>query len=219
MSFVYIDPPFNFNAPGVTKYAPEVTGNHLLKSMATRLSWPSFANRRLLDFGCGVRFARTIANLELDFACYTGIDVNAEAMRWLQEHLAEPKFRFAHFDVQHSMYNPSGKPLDEKAALPFAGESFDAVCMFSVITHQAPDEAMTIFSLIGNSIGTKHLYFTAFIDKNVENYIEADPATPRHMSTYSPNLMSRLLDETGWRIEKTYEPSWGQQTAFVCSPK
>jgi hypothetical protein len=106
MTFLYVDPPFNFNHPEVAKYPPEVTGNYLLKCMAGRLGWPHFANRRLLDFGCGVRFARTIANLDLDFDCYAGIDVNAEAIRWLQGHLPEPKFRFAHLNAQIQCTTP-----------------------------------------------------------------------------------------------------------------
>ena len=218
MTFRYFDPPFNFNHPDHAKYPPEVMGNYLLKCMANRLGWSSLVNCRLLDFGCGVRFARTVANLDLEVDCYAGIDVNAEAIRCLQEHLPEPKFRFAHLDAQNAMYNPNGKPLSEKTILPFAGEKFDAVCMFSVITHQAPDEAMAILSLIRKSIVTKHLYFTAFIDDKVDSYIEADPAKPRHKSTYNQSLMRTLLVEAGWRIEQMYDPSFGQQTAFVCLP-
>jgi hypothetical protein len=218
MTFQYIDPPFNFNAPNVAKYPAEVSGHYLLKCMAARLAWRNFENRRLYDFGCGVRFARTIANLDLDFDRYAGIDVDAEAIRWLQEHLPEPKFRFAHFDAQHSTYQPGGKPIGEYTALPFAAERFDAVCMFSVITHQAPSEAAKIFSLIRRSIVTEHLYFTAFIDESVDGYVEADPAKPLHLSTYNPALMRSLLGESGWRIERVYEPSLFQQTAFVCSP-
>ncbi len=218
MTFRYIDPPFNFNHPDVAKYPPEVTGNHLLKCMARRLDWLTFTNRKLFDFGCGVRFARTIANLDLDFDCYVGVDVNAEAIRWLQEHLPEPKFRFAHINAHNSMYNPNGKSMGEYTVLPFASERFDAVCMFSVITHQAPNEAMAILSLIRKSIRTKHLYFTAFIDDKVGDYVEADPVNPRLLSTYNPGLMSNLLNEAGWRIERIYEPSFGQQTAFVCLP-
>jgi len=69
-----------------------------------------------------------------------------------------------------------------------------------------------------HSIMTKQLYFTAFIDEKVDEYIEADPANPRHLSTYSPGLMNGLLKESGWRIEQIYPPSSLQQTAFVCSP-
>jgi hypothetical protein len=108
--------------------------------------------------------------------------------------------------------------MGEHAVIPFADERFDAVCMFSVITHQAPDEATAILSLIRKSIITKHLYFTAFIDEKLADYIEADPAHPLLLSTYNPGFMGSLLEKTGWRIERVYEPSFPQQTAFVCSP-
>ena len=35
--FPFIDPPFNFNAPGVSKFAPEITGIFLCKAYA--LDW------------------------------------------------------------------------------------------------------------------------------------------------------------------------------------
>jgi SAM-dependent methyltransferase len=218
MTFRYIDPPFKFNAANVAKYPEEVTGNYLLKRMAERLAWKDFHNRRVYDLGCGVRFARAIANLELDFNCYVGIDVNTEAIRWLEENLSEPKFRFAHFDAQNSMYNPEGKPMREYGALPFAGESFDVVTMFSVITHQLPSDAAEIFALIRKSLATEYLYFTASIDKSADDYIEGDPANPLLLSTYNPGLMTRILRKAGWRIERIYEPSPFQLTAFVCSP-
>jgi hypothetical protein len=64
--FTHIDPPFNLNASDVAKYSPEVTGHYLLKSLCRRLGWPSLTGQRLLDFGCGVRFAQTIINLGID---------------------------------------------------------------------------------------------------------------------------------------------------------
>src|ERR1700744_4044870 len=69
-----IQPPFDFNSPGVAKFSPEVTGRILLKSLCRRLQWPSLAGRRLLDFGCGVRLASTLVNLEIAIARYVGID-------------------------------------------------------------------------------------------------------------------------------------------------
>jgi hypothetical protein len=104
----------------------------------------------------------------------------------------------------------------EHAALPFANERFDAVCMFSVITHQAPDESMAIVSRFRGSIISKHHYCTAFIDGKADSYLDADPVSPRHLSTYNQGLMRNLLDKAGWRIGRVYEPSFGQQ--IVCLP-
>jgi hypothetical protein len=73
--FNYIDPPFNYNSPGVSQYPVEVSGRYLLNILCLRLGWPSLAGKRLLDFGCGVRFARTIINLGMDIGLYAGVDV------------------------------------------------------------------------------------------------------------------------------------------------
>src|SRR5580693_8071861 len=110
--FRYIDPPFNLNAGEIAKYPAEITGYRLLASLAERLKWDSFRGRRLYDLGCGVRFARTIANLGLEFGSYTGVDVNADSIRWLQENLPSPPFRFAHVDARNPLYNPNGRPLE-----------------------------------------------------------------------------------------------------------
>ena len=80
-SFRFIDPPFNFNSSTVSKYGTEATGFHVLNSLCRRMGWTSLAGRKLLDFGCGVRFTRTIVNLGLDIGLYAGVDVNADAIQ------------------------------------------------------------------------------------------------------------------------------------------
>jgi hypothetical protein len=82
--FSYIDPPFNFNHPDVVRYPPEVSGHYLMQSLRRRLGWTSFKGKRLLDFGCGVRFSRTIVNLGIDIGLYCGVDVNAQSIAWLK---------------------------------------------------------------------------------------------------------------------------------------
>jgi len=39
--FNYIDPPFNYNSPGVSQYPVEVSGRYLLNILCLRLGWPS----------------------------------------------------------------------------------------------------------------------------------------------------------------------------------
>lgn len=218
--FRYIEPPFEFNAPDIARYPAEVTGFHLLCSMRRRLGWTTLAGKRILDFGCGVRFTRTIYNLDLEVGLYAGVDVNADAIAWLATNADDPRFRFAWLDMRNALYNASGPPVSDTGALRALGlADFDAACMFSVITHQAPDEAATIFALVYESVRAGgQLYFTAFADASVDQYAELDQATPRHLSTYHPEHLERLVARAGWRVEEVYaasEPTV-QQTAFVC---
>jgi SAM-dependent methyltransferase len=216
--FRYIDPPFQFNSPEIAAYPVEVTGFHLLSSLRQRLGWNSLAGKRLLDFGCGVRFARTIHNLDIDIGSYTGIDVNAQAIAWLANNADDPRFRFEHFDMRNEMYNAGGETVEDRNVLQRRGFSeFDAACMFSVITHQAPADAQTIFALLYETVRARgQLYFTAFTDDGVDQYREGDPALPCILSTYHPEYLRQLVSSAGWNVEEIYPKTNMQQTAFVC---
>ena len=116
--FAYVDPPFNFNHPEVAKYPPEVTGHFLLNSLCRRIGWSSLNGRRLLDFGCGVRFPRAIVNLAINIDLYAGIDANREAISWLQSEIRDPRFRFEHLDMHNLMYQANGSSSVDEGALP-----------------------------------------------------------------------------------------------------
>lgn len=212
-----IAPPFDFNAPNVSQHSPEVTGRIMLNSMCARLGWSTLAGKRVLDFGCGVRLVRTIVNLELEIGHYAGVDVNAEAIAWLQQNVGDPRFLFVHLDMGNACYNPAGQRCGDGALSARGMLGFDVACMFSVITHQAPDEALQVFKMLRQC--AQRLYFTAFVDAAVDRYAEKDPDRPGHMSTYAPDFLSALLDNSGWHIDASYPraPMLFQQAAFVCS--
>jgi len=216
--FAYIDPPFSFNAPEVTKYAPEVTGRFLLNSLCRRLGWSSLTGRKLLDFGCGVRFARAIVNLAIDIDLYAGVDASAEAISWLQSEIRDPRFRFEHLDMRNPLYRASGEAAIDAGVLQGRGlVDFDAACMFSVITHQVPNDSALIFAMLYRCVQPGGgLYFTAFINETVADYVERDPSRPGLLSTYHPDFLIELVRDSGWRVERTYLPSQFQQAAFVC---
>jgi len=218
--FAYIDPPAQFlnNAAKVRSYAPEVSGNFLLRSMAHRLGWGSLAGKKIIDFGCGVRFARTLINLGIDVGLYAGIDVNRPAIDWLRANVTDRRFVFEHMDVFNPLYNPQGARLD-RYVLPksLSGIEFDVACMFSVITHQVPEDAWRILSLLHRTGGQgAHLYFTAFVDESIESYAEKKEKVAG-LSAYNPRYLRSQLDRTGWTVVACYPPSQFQASAFVCS--
>jgi len=209
-------PPFNFNNAEIAAHSPEVTGRILLNSLCERLGWNSLRGRRLLDFGCGVRFARTIYNLEIDIAQYCGIDANAAAIAWLRENVRDPRFRFEYLDMRNAMYNPGGSDAGVADAMQALGlRDFDAACMFSVITHQPPQQSDVIFAMLRPC--APRLYFTAFIDDGVEDYADRDPSQPLLLATYSSGHIRRLLAKADWHVDNIFAPSLFQLTAFVCS--
>ncbi|MGH7487985.1 MAG: class I SAM-dependent methyltransferase [bacterium] len=188
--------------------------------MARRLGWASLSQKRILDFGCGVRFARTIVNLSLDVGLYVGIDVNREVITWLKSNIADDRLKFACLDDCNPMYNPAGNPKEDYSTLrQFAGSEFDAACMFSVITHQRPVEARRIFTALRDIMnGNGQLYFTAFLDPQLTDYDEAAEQVCFN-STYNPAYLAGLLDQCGWQADHLYNRDNFQQFAFVCHPK
>lgn len=216
--FQPIEPPFNFNAPNVATVAPEVSGNYLLQRLRERLGWESFADRKLLDFGCGVRFTRTIYNLDIPIGLYAGVDIHREAIAWMQEHVRDARFGFWQLDAKNAMYNPEGSETLGEDALASAGvPQCDAACMFSVITHQSPPEALLTFRMLRRVVRTGgQLYFTAFLDRDASSYFEQDPDNPGHKSTYPPAELADLVVSAGWKVTAIFEKSRLQQQAFLC---
>jgi hypothetical protein len=130
--FAFVDPPFNLNAAGTAKYPPEVSGFFLLNSLCRRLGWPSLSGKRLLDYGCGVRFTRTLINLGMDFGAYAGIDVNKKSIAWLKDNVRDPRFRFECVDMQNPKYNRRGAiEIDTDLLKRLGIEGYDAACMYS----------------------------------------------------------------------------------------
>jgi hypothetical protein len=216
--FAIIEPPFNFNAPGVSRYAPEITGNILLKSLCLRLGWQDLSEKRLLDFGCGVRFARTIVNLGMEIKLYVGIDVNRASIRWLHANISQPNLKFYHFDIANEFYHPNG-PSRGAAIFPRtdAHGDYDAACMFSVITHQAPEDARFIFSLLHGTVSSNgQMYFTAFLDETIAEYTEGNPDIPGSQSTYNPSFLCGVVESQGWKVLDIFKPINFQQFGFRC---
>jgi len=93
---------------------------------------------------------------------------------------------------------------------------FDGACMFSVITHQNPDEAEVTFAMLRESVRPGgDLYFGALVDRETPNYREIDPDKPGLHSAYNPDFIIDLAERHGWRARATYDQSKFQQSAFL----
>ena len=216
-AFVFIDPPFDFNSATVSKFPPEVTGALVLRSLCRRLGWESLKGKRLLDFGCGVRIARALVNLGMEIGFYAGVDVHADAIGWLRSNVADPRFRFHHLDMRNHLFNPTGGIVRTDTLLQAGLAEFDAACMFSVITHQEPEDTRMIFRMLRQCVVAHgQLYFTAFIDETVETYAERDISNRCAWCNYNPDFLIDLAREEGWAVQKIYPASELHQPAFVC---
>jgi SAM-dependent methyltransferase len=209
------------NTPTVAAVGHEHTGELLLKLVVHRLGIENLAGVDILDVGCGVRFAQTIVNRNIAVKSYTGVEVFAPIVDFLNENLAahDPRFRFHHWNVRNLMYNPGGVELSTFATLP-TPESFDLIWLFSVFTHLNPDDALAMLRLLRKPLRPHgKLFFSAFIDDDLTGFEDRDKENPLLLATYGRTYMESLIESAGWRIDGSFErdqSNWIQHY-FVCS--
>ncbi len=193
---------FYRNADNVIAMGPPAdTGLRLIWYMCERIGISNLGGCDVLDFGCGARFAETISHREVPLKTYVGIDIYKEMLDFLQANVTDPRLSFFHMDTRNPFYNANGFPLTPDTVLPVGDRMFDVMCMFSVITHQLPEDAQAIFRILRRHIKEKgHMFFSARLEDGDFGYREYFAEAPTHLSVYTPALLRTLLEKSGWRI-------------------
>lgn len=206
------------NAPDVLADGVEETGESLLSELARRVGRPSLVGLDLLDLGCGVRFTQTLINRNLPFASYTGIEVHAPIVKWLKEHVEvnDERFKFVHWNVHNSMYNPHALPMATHQKLPVSG-NYDLIMGFSLFTHLAPADAICILRLARKAVRPNgFLFFSAFCDDSVNQFEDRIPAKPLLNAYYNRSYLENLINEADWALVSYEEPARYMMNSFLC---
>lgn len=169
--------------PGMRLCGPEYKDdNHFVGSALAevdRLAGRSMlgAHSRVLEIGCGPgRFAIGILHRLGLVASYTGVDVKPGVIRWCQENLDHPGFRFVHLDIQHPRYNAGGRLAQETVRLPAQNWSADLIYLYSVFSHMPEaqvDAHLQEFARVLAPNGRVDL--TGFFESGVEPMAENPP--------------------------------------------
>lgn len=212
------------NHPRVREIGVVKTGRMLIEKSTKFAGLDSLADKCVLDVGCGTRFTSALINKKIPIKSYTGIDVHKPVIDYLKTNVEpfDERFHYSHWDVVNALYNENGMPFSGEALLPIDGTNgFDLIWMFSVITHQAPEETVALFKVLKNYVKSDGLMlFTAFIERNVENFVDVRKDRPLMVAQFDYDFMLSLLDEAGWKVKSTHpaeEPL--HQFCFVCQVK
>jgi SAM-dependent methyltransferase len=213
---------FNRNSPNVTAVMPpEESGLWLLERMRQRLGFASYADKKVLDFGCGVRFTQAILHADLPFGRYVGVDNYEEMIEFLRTNVRDRRFAFHFLDAQHPLFNKHGKWLAADMELPLRERDFDVISMFSVITHQNPADSRAIFTMLRRYVKADgHLFFTCFIDDAIGTFEDRSPQRNGGSCFYNAAFLAKLVESCGWRtvdFAPREAPLIGE--SYVCRPR
>ena len=172
LQFVSVPDRLQRNAPDVLAAGVENSGESLLTGLARRLGRADLSGLDLLDVGCGVRFTQTLINRGLPFSSYTGIEVSRLIVDWLKENVEQhdDRFRFVHWNVQNTRYNPQAPPMIEHRTFPI-DKTYYLIMGFSLVTHLSPQDVAHFFWLARKVVRPDgFLFFSAFCDDSVDKF-------------------------------------------------
>lgn len=209
----------NRNAEVVRAAGPENTAREIISLVAERLKITTFADRDVLDVGCGVRFTQAIINQQIPIGSYTGVDTHKPLIEFLQSQVTDPRFAFAWWNVHNDQYNADGEPMQSYEDIPVEGQ-YDVIWLFSVFTHLFPDDSRKLLKLLRQHVHQETaLVFTAFIVEEVETFENRSPL-PEIYACYGEDYMRSMIASTGWRVDSLDPPNIERyvQNLFVCRP-
>ena len=192
---------FNRNSNTVTSLmTPEESGLWLLEWMRLQIGFSSYADKKVLDFGCGVRFTLAMINTDFPIGHYFGVDVYRPMIEFLRNNVRDRRFAYYYLDAYHPTYNPRGRVLKPDTVLPIAERDFDLICMFSVITHQDPGDSQGIFSMLRRHIQHNgRLFFSCFLDDSISTFEDRSRPRKGGICFYNPDFLTKLVESCGWR--------------------
>lgn len=210
------------NSNQVASAGYEHTGKILIDLATSSAGHKDLDNIDILDVGCGVRFTSTIINRNISIKSYTGIEVNSQLVQFLKEKV-EPydnRFKYAHWNLYHEMYNSDGLELATQDKLPIDGH-FDLIWLFSVFTHQYPEDSLKLLTILRKHIRANgKIFFSVFIDDELEVFEDKEKSTPLLRAFYGRNYFMSLIEQAGWKIELFCDKDDNKyiQHYLVCSP-
>lgn len=206
------------NAPDVHAHGPEHTGSLLIRLVLQRLGLKDLSRCDVLDVGCGVRFTQAIINRDIPIKSYTGVDVHRPLIEYLKEKVDDPRFFFAHWNVENGRYNPAGVKMTPRASLPVEG-TFDLIWLFSVFTHLDPSDTNSLLAILRRYIRPSGaLFFSAFLDNSIDTFEARIPERPLDHPCYSEKYLTELAMTNGWHVLSVHEPEQFIQHHLVCRP-
>lgn len=99
--------------------------------------------------------------------------------------------------------------------------TFDAIWMFSLVTHLNPDDANAIFAILRRAVRPDGaLLFSTFLDDEIDSYREDDPERTSAKVLYNHDFLNDLVTRNGWKVSEVYRRGTARYIVdhFMCRP-
>jgi SAM-dependent methyltransferase len=185
------------------------SGVELISLMCGALGLEDLGKSSVLDMGCGCKFTQAILDKSLPVGRYVGADVYAEMIKFLQSNVDDPRFSFHHMNTHNEMYNPGGEPLTGNTQLPVGEERFDIICLFSVFTHLAPHDYVTMLKMLRQYIKPDgRLFFSLFVNEKTTGGFGETDAIMRSFEALDESARERHKSHFEEGIQKNGPPDF-----------
>jgi SAM-dependent methyltransferase len=220
-------------APGVGAGEFRRTGNEIVG--LTMVMAGLNPDDRVLDIGCGLgRAAWPFSRLLDERGTYDGFDASAAYIAWCRDSLSlDPeRFRFHHFDLYSSHYNPAGTIASESFVFPWPDGAFTLAIANSLFTHVSAAAVANYLRQIARTLDKGGRLFASFfvLDDASRPLAEAgkthppftsrfaegmwaDPADPDNAVAFDAQWLADTLQAAGLTFEAFYPGRWRQIAA------
>jgi SAM-dependent methyltransferase len=174
------------------------SGGVLFDVLRAQTGLADLSGVKLLDVGCGVRFAQTILEQRLDVRRYCGIAFDPGVIEFLHATVRDSRFEFHRIDVYDRRYNQRGIPLTPSFELPVA-ECFDLIC--AVSTHLDWVDSAALLRVLRRYVTDDgFLFLSCNVDDSVDRVHEVHPGSPLAQVCYTEDFMLSLLAKARWHV-------------------
>jgi SAM-dependent methyltransferase len=172
------------------------------------------ATERVLDVGCGLgRVAWPLGQVLDADSVYDGFDTLAVYVDVCRTSLGlDPaRFRFHHFDLHSSLYNPNGALKAEDFRFPWNDGSFTLAIATSLFTHLSPEAATHYLREIHRTLAPGgRLYATFFVlDDQARDLMRERPTDPDFRVPFPEGMYA---DADNPEAAVAFEAQWLLQT-------
>jgi len=179
-----------------------LTALEAFKYIAGLLEITDYSNMDILDYGCGVKFSQAILQFDIPVKSYTGIDIDADMIAFLQDNVQRTNMEYYPVSFYNALYNTTGDKMTADYLLPFGDRLFDLVTMQSVMTHFNPNDFEVCLKMLKKYLKPNgKIFFTCILARRQEEDFKDLTDKPLQRASFREDYALELIEKAGFNVD------------------